>query len=160
MNEQKDECCPKFNPEPWYGQTLTWTDKLFVKDNVACFFHVPLNMGKVITRMAKQVQDAGAAPANEEFMILSHDLGNWKSEQYMSVTKEVEGAENVKLSGTFLTKVFEGPYKEARNWCTDMEQHVKDQGKELEKLYFFYTTCPKCAKKWGKNYVVGVAKIK
>jgi hypothetical protein len=29
----------------------------------------------------------------------------------------------------------------------------------LETLYFFYTTCPKCAKHYGKNYVVAVAKV-
>jgi len=26
-------------------------------------------------------------------------------------------------------------------------------------MYFFYTTCPTCAKHYGKNYVVGVAKV-
>ncbi len=39
-----------------------------------------------------------------------------------------------------------------------MEQHVEHQGKKAEKIYFFYTNCPKCAKYYGKNYVVGVAK--
>jgi hypothetical protein len=29
----------------------------------------------------------------------------------------------------------------------------------MEKLYFFYTTCPKCAQVYGKNYVVLLAKI-
>ena len=27
------------------------------------------------------------------------------------------------------------------------------------KLYFYYPTCPKCAKKYRKNYVVIMAKI-
>jgi len=26
-------------------------------------------------------------------------------------------------------------------------------------MYFFYTTCPKCAKKYGKNYVVILAEV-
>jgi len=29
----------------------------------------------------------------------------------------------------------------------------------MEKLFFFYTTCPKCAKAYGKNYVVLLAKV-
>jgi hypothetical protein len=29
----------------------------------------------------------------------------------------------------------------------------------MEKMYFFYTTCPKCAKVYGKNYTVLLAKI-
>jgi hypothetical protein len=40
-----------------------------------------------------------------------------------------------------------------------MTDYVREQRKELKKLYFFYTTCPKCAKYYGKNYVVLLAQI-
>ena len=40
-----------------------------------------------------------------------------------------------------------------------MKSFVKGKGKPPQKLYFNYTTCPKCAKKYGKNYVVILAKI-
>ena len=40
-----------------------------------------------------------------------------------------------------------------------MVEYVQSQDKELRKLYFFYTTCPKCAKHYGKNYVVGFAEV-
>jgi len=36
---------------------------------------------------------------------------------------------------------------------------VKRKGKVLQRMFFFYTTCPKCAKKWGKNYVVILAQV-
>jgi len=29
----------------------------------------------------------------------------------------------------------------------------------VKKQYMWYTTCPKCAQKWGKNYVVIVGQI-
>jgi len=64
-----------------------------------------------------------------------------------------------KISGTFLTKVYEGPYRNAKNWCQDMAGYVKTKGRELKKMYFFYTTCPNCAKAYGKNYVVLFAKV-
>ncbi len=67
--------------------------------------------------------------------------------------------QNVKLSGTFLTKVFEGPYQNAPKWLKEMEAYVAEQGKKAQKYYFYYTTCPKCAKKWGKNYVVIFAQV-
>jgi hypothetical protein len=41
-----------------------------------------------------------------------------------------------------------------RKWIEDAKAFVRTQGKDLRKLYCFYTTCPKCAKKYGKNYVV------
>jgi hypothetical protein len=42
----------------------------------------------------------------------------------------------------------------------EMTDYVQQQGRQLETLYFFYTTCPKCAKHYGKNYVVAVAKVR
>ena len=33
------------------------------------------------------------------------------------------------------------------------------KGKTAGDVWFFYTTCPKCAKAYGQNYVVGVAQI-
>jgi hypothetical protein len=40
-----------------------------------------------------------------------------------------------------------------------MKAYVEAQGKELKKMYFYYTTCPKCAKEYGKNYVVILAQV-
>jgi len=34
-----------------------------------------------------------------------------------------------------------------------------NKNKILKKLYFFYTTCPKCAKHYGKNYVIAFAEV-
>ena len=53
----------------------------------------------------------------------------------------------------------EGPYREIRNWIEEMKAFVDGQGKEIRKLYFFYTTCPRCAKKYGKNYVAILAQV-
>jgi effector-binding domain-containing protein len=156
----KDICCPKFNPKGWDGKELVWKNKPFVKDKVCCLFHIPLNFGKVITRMWKKVQDAKAQPEEyEDWLLLSHDVSLWKSIQYLAVSKSVEGMENVKLSGRYLTKVFEGPYKDAGKWYKEMQEYVKSKKKVAKNIYFNYTTCPKCAKKYGKNYVVLFAEI-
>ena len=58
-----------------------------------------------------------------------------------------------------LTKVFEGPYKDVRKWCNEMKQYAQDKGKPVKKMLNYYTTCPKCAKSYGKNYVVLFAEI-
>jgi hypothetical protein len=63
------------------------------------------------------------------------------------------------ISGTVMTKVFEGPYKNIGKWAKEMYDYVKSKGKAVDKIYFFYTTCPKCAKAYGKNYVVVFAKV-
>ena len=63
----------------------------------------------------------------------------------------------VSLDGDYVTKVFEGPYRDAKNWHDEMMNDAKNRGHEDAGVYMFYTTCPKCAKAYGKNYVVGVA---
>jgi hypothetical protein len=78
---------------------------------------------------------------------------------YIAVEKDIPGAQMKRISGTFLTKVFEGPYKNIRRWVQEMMRYVASKGRQLNKMYFFYTTCPKCAKFYGKNYVVLLAQI-
>lgn len=152
-------CCPKFDPKSYEGKKISWKSKLFVKDDVKALMHIPINMGSVIGRMSKQIEKAGATVSDKDFLILSSEDSPWKSEQYIPVMSEVAGMKNVKLSGDYLTKVFEGNYKEAKNWYREMQNYVKGKGKEVKKLFFYYTTCPKCAKAYGKNYVVLFAQV-
>ncbi|PIS07783.1 hypothetical protein COT78_01630 [Candidatus Berkelbacteria bacterium CG10_big_fil_rev_8_21_14_0_10_43_13] len=157
--KKKEICCPKFDPKTYDEKEVAWDNKLFVTDDVRAIMHVPINMGSVITRVSKKIDQAGAAATGEDFLMLSLEESPWKSTQFLAVSKEVEGMKNVKLSGKFLTKVFEGDYKEAKNWYREMQNYVKGKGKEVKKLYFYYTTCPKCAKVYGKNYVVLFAQV-
>jgi hypothetical protein len=91
--------------------------------------------------------------------MLIDEKSPWGSDIYIDVAKEVPGAKMGTISGTFLTKVFEGPYKDIGKWAQAMDNYVKSKNKTMSKLYFSYTTCPKCAKAYGKNYVVLFAQI-
>jgi hypothetical protein len=44
-------------------------------------------------------------------------------------------------------------------WIEEMWAFVAARGKTAGNLYVYYTTCPKCAKKYGKNYVMLLAQI-
>ena len=153
------ECCPKFNPKPWDNRTHKWKNKLFIKDTIPQLFHMPLPfmIGRMIHKQWKKAQDAGAAPPIKDFLWLAYDPSPWKSEHYIYVKKEVPGAENVKISGTFISKVFDGPYKDVPKWIKQMDEEL---GNKVKKYYFYFTTCPKCAKKYGHNYIVAFAQIK
>lgn len=91
--------------------------------------------------------------------MLSDENSLFGSDVYIAVSKDIPGSIMEKISGTFLTKVFEGPYQKMGSWIKEMGEFVKNKGKDLKKLYFFYTTCPVCAKHYGKNYTVLVAKL-
>lgn len=150
-------CCEPFDPKPWQEKEIVWKDKIFVKDHVTSFLHIPLNMGKKIVKNMELIEKAEAkAPVQ---LMLCDEKSLWGSDIYIDVAKKVPGAKMAALTGKFITKVFEGPYQDAGKWSVAMKEYVKSQGKKLKKLYFSYTTCPKCAKAYGKNYVVLFAQI-
>lgn len=161
-NETKNEvCCPKFDPAPWEGKTLVWDNKLFIRESIPVFFHIPWPpmITKVMTSLWNKATAAAAGGELRDFLCLTYDPSPWKCEYYLAVSKEVSGSENVKLSGTFMTKVFDGPYSAVPKWVKEMDSYLAGQGKKALKYYINYTTCPKCAKKYGHNYVVFFAQV-
>ena len=121
------------------------------------FLHIPLTFGAVMKRNIGQIEAAGASP--KTMVVLSDENSLWGADVYIEVTKDIPGANMASISGTFLCKVFEGPYRNMRKWIEEMKAFVLGKGRSLQKLYFFYTTCPKCAKKYGKNYVAILAQV-
>ena len=150
-------CCPPFDPAPWQDKEITWRNKQFVKDHVRCLFHVPLHMGRTIVKDMALIEAAHATTGHP--LMLSDEKSPWGSDLYIEVAKLVPGATMAQLSGTFLTRVFEGPFRNAGRWAEEMKREVAARGRTLERLYFGYTTCPACAKAYGKNYVVLFAKV-
>jgi hypothetical protein len=160
MRDQKIKstgCCDPFDPAPWQEKEIVWKDKIFVKDHVTSLLHIPLNMGQKVIRNMGLIEKAGAKAPYQ--LMLTDENSLWGADIYIDVAKTVPGAQMTALSGKFLTKVFEGPYQNAGKWATEMKEYVSKNGSELKKLYYSYTTCPKCAKAYGKNYVVIFAQI-
>jgi hypothetical protein len=156
MSNEK-ECCPKFDPAPWDGKIFDWSDKKFIKDKVFTLFFMPINFGSVMTRIMTKVEKAGVQIP--EYLCLSDHTSKWNMDIYLAVDKEVPGAENVTLSGKYISKVYEGDFKETGAWCKDFSEYMKSKSLVMKKMYMWYTTCPKCAKKYGKNYVVIIAEV-
>jgi len=151
------ECCPPFDPKPWHEQKITWDNRSFVKDRVRSFFHIPINFGSVMKRNMALIEEADAK--SEDMIVLSDENSLWGADVYIDASKPVPSANMASISGTFLSKVYEGPYKNFSQWMDDMRDYVSSKGKETKKIYTYYTTCPRCAKKYGKNYVVFLAEV-
>ena len=164
MNNQleNNECCPQFDGQRWDEKTLNWDNKQFVKESIPTFFHIPLPsmIGKKITKMWKLAQASGTpAPNKEDVLVLFTDPTPFKSEIYLSVTGHILGANNVTLSGTFMSKVFDGPYNAIPKFMKQMNQYLATQGKKAKKYYVHYAYCPKCAKKYGHNHMILFAEV-
>lgn len=160
MSVNETGCCPRFNPAGWDNETLHFVDKPFLRATTKGANHVPLDMDTVFTRVHEHMSEANAI--NEDnTLVLSRDLSASLGEHLFAIPDgvDVPDEERVSLTGDFITRVFEGPYEQARDWMDAMTQAAKDKGGDGEEVYFFYTTCPKCAQHYGKNYVVGVARV-
>jgi hypothetical protein len=151
-------CCPKFDPAGWDAQELHFRDKPFVQAGTRSESYVPQDMGEVFARVFRHIEEAGAA-SDHGPIVLSRDLSPSSAEHLFAVSKPVPDERMTVLSGDFVTKVFEGPYERTGQWRGEMEQLVRERHAVPGEVYFFYTTCPRCAQAYGRNYVVGIAAL-
>lgn len=158
MSTSTTGCCAQFSPKLWDEQEFIFKDKLFVLAKTWSFLYIPLNFSGMMKRVSKHVQAAGAEPG-EQYLVLSKESSPWRGKHYYAVTKSVPNEEMTTLNGTFLTKVFEGPFQNVGKWSTTATAYAKQKGKIVERLFFYYTTCPNCAKVYGKNYVVAFVQV-
>jgi hypothetical protein len=158
---ETDVCCTPFDPTPWDGMTHTWENKPFISDSIPQIFHMPLPgaMDRAMARIWRKAQSFGIAPDKKDYILLAYDPSPWKSILYLAVTGEHPDAGIVHLSGTFMSRVFDGPYNKVPTYISIMNKWLENEDKCAFKYYFYYTTCPKCAKKFGHNYIVAVAEV-
>ena len=132
MSDNPTNCCPRFKTEGWDEQELQFKDKLFVKVKTRSIFHIPVNMGSVFPKTFSEIEKVNARDDND-FIVLSYDPSSWTGEHYFSVNKNVPGQEMIHMTGDYLTKVFEGPYKNAPKWEKEMGKFVESKGKHVKK---------------------------
>ncbi|MEK6152266.1 hydrolase [Flavobacteriaceae bacterium 3-367] len=162
MKQQEEICCPVFDLEKWNEKTFHWDHKKFLKATVPTFFHIPLSpmIGNRIKKLMKLAESSNVLPQNkEDVLLLFTDPHAFKSEIYLSVTADIPKARNAALSGTFLGKVFDGAYSDIPKFMRQMERFLEGKHEKAEKYYVHYAYCPKCAKKYGHNYMVLFAQV-
>ncbi len=158
-NRNETECCAFPNIDQWDKQHFTFHDQHFIRAYTHSFLFMPLNMGKVMKQLNETVMMSNSDLPSENAIILSRDISPWKAEQLYGVSRPIDGQDNVSLNGEFISMVFEGPYRNVKNWYKEIQKYVVNKGHRAEQIYFFYTTCPKCSKHYGKNYVIALAQI-
>ncbi len=152
QNNKSTECCTLIDPALWEDKTFVWQNRKFIRTKVCTFFFMPLNFGGVMRKIDMKIREAGAVIT--ENVCLSDHTSKWNMDVLISVDREIPGAENLILSGNFFSKVYEGPFSDTGKWCKDFEAAAGAREMKIIKWYMWYIACPKCAKKFGKNYVV------
>ncbi|MDB4271051.1 hypothetical protein N9896_03035 [bacterium] len=162
MIVEKQECCPIFHPEKWNEKTFDWNHKKFIKATVPTFFHIPLPpmIGNRITKMMKLAEDSKKLTSNkEDILVLFTDPHAFMSEIYLSVIDNVANANNTTLSGTFMSKVFDGAYNDIPKFIKQMDAYLQKRKAKAQRYYVHYAYCPECAKDAGHNYIVLFAQL-
>ena len=136
-------CCARLDEGRWDNRELTWNERPFLKDHIRAFLRIPLNFGSVVSRVHKAIEDAEAYPVDPIW--LTDEVSPWGSDVLVALEREVPGVEIEELPGTFLTRVFEGPYRMVGKWTAEMEDYVRSKGREPRKIYAYYATCPSCS---------------
>lgn len=150
-------CCPRFDPKPWDKKEIIFKDKMFLKDHVTCFFYMPMGFSKAMVKYSEMIKNAGALLPKP---LMLYDCNSpWRADFYIGVGKNVPGAQMERISGKFLSRVYEGSFKDSGKWMNDMKAYVAAEGRKAGKIYYYYTMCPACAKHYGKNYTVLLAKV-
>jgi len=157
MKTQDEECCPPFDPEKWDKKTFIWDNKRFIKETLPTFLHIPFPpmIGKKVMKLHALAEKSGSTiPEKTDALILFHDPSAFKSEIFYAVTKEVDGANNAVISGSFVAGVFDGPYNNIPRYIKEMEKYLKQSDQTAKDYYVHYAYCPKCAKEHGNNYMI------
>ena len=162
MKKHDQECCPPFDVQKWDKKTFNWEKEHFIKDTIGTFFHYPFPpiVRKKITKLRAIALHAQATIHDKsEGLILLYDPSPFLSEIHYRVMREVEGADNSEFSGTFVTRVFDGPYKEIPRFMHQMKRYLTERNLTAEKYFIHYAYCPDCAKAHGHNYMVFFAQV-
>ncbi len=162
MVREEKVCCPVFNPEKWDRKNLEWDEKPFLRETMPALFHIPFPplIGKKIIRMYSIAEKAGINFEDKsETLVLFRDPSPFRTEIYYSVTGRVEGVDDTTISGKFVTRVFDGPFNMIPKYIREMEKYLKESEMKARDYYVHYAYCPKCAEKYGHNYMILFAEI-
>ncbi len=162
MKPENQVCCPKFEPKRWEEKTFEWEDKRFIKESIPTIFHIPFpkSIGKKVNKMMTLAENGDSLSDDElDTLLLFNDPTPYKSDMYLLVTENVPSAHNVKLSGTFISKVYDGAYHKAPKFMKQMKDYLRAQDRIVDDFYVHYAYCPKCSKKFEHNYMVLFAEL-
>jgi hypothetical protein len=159
MKPKEDICCKNIDLAKWNFRRVKWRNKPFYVVKYGTFFHIPIGMDKVMTNGMELLRTKYKTDYPEFW--LAKDTGLFSAKMFFAVNRVNPRDPNViMLSGTYVTRGFQGPYKNMGNYIrVFMEQVHQKYGLKPKDLLFWYVNCPKCAKKQGGPKIVIFGKI-
>lgn len=159
LHDSPTGCCPRFHPERWDEQVLHFEQRLFARAMSRNVKHVPQDLALAYADAASAIEKARAWE-EQQLLVLNRMVTARDAEHLFLVGRNVPGLQMVRLDGEYRTRLFEGDYQQVPHWQAEFEEDLAARGMPADRVYFHYTSCPKCAEAYGRNYVVAVAKMR
>jgi len=154
-----DKCCRNIDLSKWNLKQVKWKRKPFYVVKYGTFFHIPLGIGKAMVQGMETAVKKYHTPQPDFW--LSKDTGLFSAKMMFSVERASSSDPDIEeLTGTFVARGFQGPYKNMGNFIRVFIEQVQQKFKKKPtELLFWYVNCPKCAKKQGGPKIVIFGKI-
>jgi len=107
--------------------------KNFIKDRICTFFYMPFNFGTVMRRIQARVEKTSSTIP--DWLCLSNRTSRWNIDIYLAVDKEIPGADNCQMSGSYYSRVYEGNFRKTGKWSSDFVEKAEAKGLKPGKLY-------------------------
>lgn len=152
-------CCPEVRKEDWEYVQHEW-NKYFLEGNVFQLFRMPLNYGSVLKKLAAAAK-ARNWDKHGNPLVLTQETGFFSMQMLLELFRPDPKADGVVFfSGSFISHYYEGPYSGLGKAVQELDDYVtKATGLPPKDYFFWYTTCPKCAKERGNPVTVIFARI-
>ncbi len=152
--------CPEINDQDWHLKDENWDKKFFYFDYVRHFFNVPLGYDKQLRAMKLNIAKKGYQLANPDMVL--YQPGTFQGRILMEIKDpeqydaNVEPFENARM----LSRVHQGSRGDLGNALQELKAFTQDRTHlDPSIIYYWHTTCSKCAKTRGYEKTVLFARV-
>jgi hypothetical protein len=156
MGQNASCCCSNLKREDFDRKVFDWKDKPFYETSYFSLFRMPLTYGSAVKKAIAVLKSKNLAV--DPMLTLSGEESMFYSSLLIEMGRD-DGVPVRKISGKFVSMFFEGRYRDTGKWVKEVIDYCRSQGHETKELYFFYATCPRCARHYGRAQTVIFAKI-
>lgn len=147
--------CRERDGEAFEGAEEDWSGKAFYVVGTPLAFHIPLRIGRDIEKAVSEAEAKGYTVDDDSRLLQKDAL--FKGQVLLEIRDPQEGdprvfimAQETRAEGTF----FNGPWSRLGTPTKKLVDTLVARGKTVKDIYFWYLTCPVCAKERGYQTVV------
>ena len=152
--------CPDVNDQDWHLQDQNWDGKFFYFEYVRHFFNVPLGYDKQLRAMKRDMARKGFRLVNADMVL--YQPGLFQGRLLMEINDPDQYDANVERfdQARLLSRVHQGSRSGLKDALQELKAFTQDRA-HLDPLiiYYWYTTCDKCAKIRGYEKTVLFARV-